>query len=67
MDSDRIEGNWKRFKGYLREQWGHLTDDEIDEHRGELEQLEGKIQARTGETKDEIRAKFREFERELDQ
>src|SRR5439155_12284682 len=27
MDWNRIEGNWKQFKGRAKEKWGRLTDD----------------------------------------
>ena len=30
MNWDRIEGNWKQFKGQIKEQWGRFTDDELD-------------------------------------
>src|SRR5678815_5448473 len=30
MNDDRIEGNWKQFKGKVKEQWGKLTDDDLD-------------------------------------
>ena len=30
MNWDRIEGNWKQFKGKAKEQWGKLTDDDLD-------------------------------------
>ena len=30
MDWNRIEGNWKQLRGRIREQWGKLTDDELD-------------------------------------
>ena len=43
MDWNRIEGNWKQFKGKVKEQWGHLTDDDLDKIAGKREQLEGKI------------------------
>ena len=55
MDWDRIEGNWKQFKGQVKEQWGKLTDDEIDEIAGRRDQLEGKIQERYGLAKDQVR------------
>jgi uncharacterized protein YjbJ (UPF0337 family) len=55
MDWDRIEGNWKQFKGKVKEQWGKLTDDEIDEIAGKRDQLEGKIQERYGIAKDQVR------------
>jgi uncharacterized protein YjbJ (UPF0337 family) len=30
MDWNRIEGNWKQFKGQVREKWGRLTDNDLD-------------------------------------
>ena len=30
MNWDRIEGNWKQFKGKVKEQWGKLTDDDLE-------------------------------------
>jgi uncharacterized protein YjbJ (UPF0337 family) len=55
MDWDRIEGNWKQFRGKAKEQWGKLTDDELDQVEGKREQLEGKIQERYGYAKDQTR------------
>jgi uncharacterized protein YjbJ (UPF0337 family) len=55
MNWDRIEGNWKQFKGKIKEQWGKLTDDELDEINGNREQLEGKLQKRYGYAKDEAK------------
>ena len=34
MNWDRIEGNWKQFKGRARQQWGKLTDDELEQVKG---------------------------------
>ncbi len=44
-----------QFKGQVKEQWGKLTDDEIDEIAGRRDQLEGKIQERYGLAKDQVR------------
>jgi uncharacterized protein YjbJ (UPF0337 family) len=55
MDSDRLEGNWKQLKGKVKEQWGKLTDDDVDVINGKRDQLEGKLQERYGKRKDEIR------------
>ena len=30
MDWNRIEGNWKQFKGRAKEKWGRLTDDDLE-------------------------------------
>ncbi|MCB1365133.1 MAG: CsbD family protein [Rhodobacteraceae bacterium] len=53
MNWDRIEGNWKQFKGSIKAEWGDLTDDELDEAAGNREKLAGKIQERYGIAKDE--------------
>jgi len=55
MDWNRIEGNWKQAKGKVQEQWGKLTDDDLDVVGGKREQLEGKIQERYGLGKDQVR------------
>lgn len=55
MDWDRVSGNWKQFRGKVKEKWGQLTDDELDQIEGNREQLEGKIQARYGYEKDKAR------------
>ncbi|HJW52095.1 MAG TPA: CsbD family protein [Burkholderiaceae bacterium] len=48
MNWDRIEGNWKEFKGRVREQWGKLTDDDLERAAGKRDQLIGRIQERYG-------------------
>ena len=53
MNWDRIEGNWKQFKGKVKEEWNDLTDDELEEIDGRREQLEGKIQERYGIERDQ--------------
>ena len=55
MDWNRVEGNWKQLKGKIKEQWGNLTDDDLDKIVGEREQTEGKIQERYGLDKDAAR------------
>src|SRR5690242_14898218 len=55
MDWNRIEGNWKQVKGNVKEQWGKLSDDDLDTIAGRREQLEGKIQERYGLARDQVR------------
>ena len=62
MNSDQIEGNWKQVKGKVKEQWGKLTDDDIDVIAGKRDQLLGRIQERHGIAKDEADKQVREFE-----
>ena len=52
MNRDRMEGNWKQLKGKVREQWGKLTDDELDQIAGKRDQLIGRIQESYGIERD---------------
>lgn len=63
MNNDRIEGNWKEFKGKVKEQWGKLTDDDLDVISGKRDQLLGRIQQRHGLAKDEAERQVDTFER----
>jgi uncharacterized protein YjbJ (UPF0337 family) len=53
MNWDRIEGNWKQFKGSAMQQWGRLTEDQLDVTAGKREKLVGKIQETYGISKEE--------------
>lgn len=52
MNWDRIEGNWKQFKGTAKQQWGKLTDDQLDVIAGKRDHLVGKIQEAYGISKE---------------
>jgi CsbD-like len=41
MDWNRVEGNWKQVKGKVKEQWGKLTDDDIDVINGRISSKAG--------------------------
>lgn len=53
MNQDILEGKWKQLKGKVKEQWGELTDEEIDTLEGRKDRLIGKLQERYGMSKDE--------------
>jgi uncharacterized protein YjbJ (UPF0337 family) len=63
MNEDRIKGNWKQFKGKVQEQWGKLTDDDLDVIAGKRDQLLGRIQERHGITKDEAEKQIKDWEK----
>jgi len=67
MNWDRIEGNWKQFKGKAKEQWGKLTDDDLDVAAGMRDQLVGRIQERYGIAKDEAERQIDEWSRRDDE
>jgi uncharacterized protein YjbJ (UPF0337 family) len=62
MNADTLKGQWTQMKGQIREQWGKLTDDDLDRIQGKSEQLVGRIQERYGIAKDEAQREFDEWE-----
>jgi uncharacterized protein YjbJ (UPF0337 family) len=62
MNWDSIAGNWKTAKGKVREQWGKLTDDDLDVIAGKRDQLIGTIQTRYGKGKEEVEKEVAEYE-----
>ena len=52
MNWDQIEGKWKQMKGAVKQQWGKLTDDDLDVIAGKKDELVGKIQERYGISKE---------------
>lgn len=64
MNEDTIQGNWKQLKGKIREQWGKLTDDDLDVIAGKRDQLIGKIQERHGMARDEAEKQLEQWEKQ---
>lgn len=58
MDNLRIKGKWNEVKGQLRQKFADLTDDDLAYEEGREEELLGRIQQKTGRTKDEVRAEI---------
>jgi uncharacterized protein YjbJ (UPF0337 family) len=61
MNEDTLKGQWTQLKGKAREQWGKLTNDDLDQVQGQAEQLVGRIQERYGVAKDDARRQFDEW------
>jgi uncharacterized protein YjbJ (UPF0337 family) len=53
MNWDQVEGNWKQFRGKVQQQWGSLTNDDLDKIEGRQEELAGLIQTRYGKSREE--------------
>jgi uncharacterized protein YjbJ (UPF0337 family) len=54
MNNLEIKGNWNIAKGKLKQKWGELTDDDLDYVEGKQDELLGRIQKRTGKTREEV-------------
>jgi len=46
-----LDGSWNSVKGKLQEKWGQLTDHDLTQFKGDMNQLIGAIQSKTGETR----------------
>jgi len=66
MNQDEVGGNWKQFKGKVKEKWGKLTDDDMTVIEGKRDQLVGKIQERYGYGKDQAEKEVGEWEKGSD-
>ncbi|MCG3111078.1 MAG: CsbD family protein [Candidatus Manganitrophus sp.] len=62
MNWDQIEGNWKQFKGKVKEKWGELTDDDLQVIGGKRDKLIGKLQEKYGIAKEEAEKELKNFE-----
>jgi len=62
MNWDRIEGQWKQIRGKVKEQWGKLTDEELDVVAGKRDQLVGRIQKNYGVAKEEAERQLKDWE-----
>ena len=53
MNWDQIQGQWKQYKGSAKQQWGKLTDDDMDKIDGNKDILAGRLQEQYGIEKEE--------------
>ena len=60
-DKLRDDGIWDQVRGKAREEWAELTDDEIEEARGNWQQFVGVVKEKTGQGADVVETKFREW------
>ena len=54
----RARGNWNEVKGKAKQQWGNLTDDDLDYAEGKQDEWLGQLEKKTGHTIDDIKSWF---------
>jgi uncharacterized protein YjbJ (UPF0337 family) len=54
MTTLEIKGDWNITKGKLKQKWANLTDDDLQYAEGKGDELVGRIQKRTGQTRDAV-------------
>jgi len=54
INSQELQGQWNQLRGQVKQKWGQLTDDDLQIQGGNVDQLVGRIQQRTGEGREAI-------------
>jgi uncharacterized protein YjbJ (UPF0337 family) len=54
INAQEVQGQWNRIRGQVKEKWGQLTDDDLTMQSGNVDQLVGRIQQKTGEGREAI-------------
>ncbi|CAN5891029.1 CsbD family protein [soil metagenome] len=54
INAQQLQGQWNQVKGKLKERWGQLSDDDLQMSQGNIDQLIGRIQQKTGEGRESI-------------
>ena len=58
MNRDIFEGKWKQMRGQVREWWGKLTDDELEQAGGKADQLIALLQQKYGYSREQAEQEF---------
>ncbi|MDD3788725.1 MAG: CsbD family protein [Petrimonas sp.] len=60
------KGKWNQLKGKAKQQWGDLTDDDLLYVEGKEDELLGRLQEKTGKSKDDLKVWIDEQMQEFD-
>ncbi len=63
MSSLTIKGNWNVAKGKLKQKWAQLTDDDLQFVEGKEDELLGRIQKRTAQTRDAVESALQDSQK----
>ena len=61
MTTLQIKGNWNVAKGKLKQKYAKLTDDDLKYTEGQEDELVGRIQKVTGETRETVEHAIEEY------
>jgi uncharacterized protein YjbJ (UPF0337 family) len=54
INAQELQGQWNNLRGQVKQKWGQLTDDDLQIQGGNVEQLVGRIQQKTGEGREAV-------------
>ncbi|WP_121665553.1 CsbD family protein [Mesonia aquimarina] len=55
MNQTELEGKWNQVKGKFKQQYGDVTDDDVTFSEGKFDEMLGRLQEKTGKTKEELK------------
>jgi uncharacterized protein YjbJ (UPF0337 family) len=61
MNKLEIKGDWNLIKGKLKQKWAQLTDDDLQYLEGKQDELLGRIQKRTGESRETVESAIADY------
>jgi len=61
INPDILEGKWKQVRGQVKQQWGRLTDNQLDRIQGRTEELVGLLQEGYGYTRVQAQKEVDDF------
>jgi uncharacterized protein YjbJ (UPF0337 family) len=61
INGEVLQGNWNQLKGKLRQKWGQLSDSDIASFKGNVDELIGTIQKKTGEARESVEGYLKEL------
>jgi uncharacterized protein YjbJ (UPF0337 family) len=65
MNKLEIKGDWNLIKGKLKQKWAQLTDDDLQYLEGKQDELLGRIQKRTGESREAVETAIENYRASL--
>lgn len=66
LNSETLKGEWNQLKGSVKQKWADLTDDDLTHIEGSRDKLVGRLQERSGRTKEEVEREVDDWRREND-
>lgn len=61
LNEDIFQGKWAQLKGKIKQQWGDLTDDDLDRISGKRDEIVGLVQERYGWERAKAESEFDRF------
>ena len=61
MNENIFKGKWKEIKGEIVRSWGKITEDELEQTKGDLSKISGLVQQKYGEAQESVRERLNKF------